>query len=266
MRESVALIESLRRTAALGTVRAEAGDSVEAWPARGYAPGKLHELYARDADDGAATSGFAVALAILARALPLLWIVPDAARRRGGRLLGAGLIELGLDPGALITIAVADEAMLLRAAADAARCPGVGTLVVESHGPAPRIDLTATRRLMLAAEASGVTILSLRIGADPVPSAAATRWGIAALPSAALTLPGPPLDAPGHPAFAVELLRQRGGPAGMRWQMEWNRDAKIFTPLANPHADAAPLSGAGLPLAVDRAAARDAPAPLRRTG
>jgi protein ImuA len=255
MPESSALIESLRYASHFAAGAGER-DSADDWLRQGLVRAKLHELYARDADDAAAASGFAVALAIAAGAMPLLWIRTEDAERRGGRLLGAGFVELGLSPAAIMIISVADEAALLRAAADAARCGGLGMLVVESRGRAPRIDLTATRRLMLAAEASGVTIVSLRLGAEPTPSAAATRWGVAAAPSIALAA-----DAPGHPGFAVELLRQRGGPAGARWRVEWKRDAKTFE-----IADSAPLSGAGLPLAADRAAARDTPAPLRRAG
>jgi len=256
MSESSALIESLRHAASLGW-RSDASDSIREWPQRGLERARLHDIYAIDTDDAAAASGFAVAVAIAAGAVPLLWVRTEEVERKAGRLLGAGFVDLGLSPAALVIASVDDEAALLRAAADAARCSGIGTLVVESRGRAPRIDLTATRRLMLAAETSGVTVLSLRIGADPTPSAATTRWGITAAPSSPLAA-----DAPGHPGFVVDLLRQRGGPAGARWHVEWNRDAKSFVDLT----DAAALSGARLPLAVDRTAPRDARAPLRRAG
>ena len=256
MRESSALIESLRRADPFADRGSRAPDRFDGWLRGGLESTKLHELYARDADDAPAACGFAVALAIAAGALPLLWVRTATAERRGGRLLGAGLVELGLSPTAMVIATVADESGLLRAAADAARCDGLGTLVIETWGRAPQIDLTATRRLMLAAEASGVTVLSLRLGAEPTPSAAATRWGIAAAPATALAA-----DAPGHPGFAVELLRRRGGPAGARWTVEWKRDAKTFE-----LADTAPLSGARLPLVADRTAPRDARAPLRRAG
>ncbi|HZF45231.1 MAG TPA: hypothetical protein VEZ26_02770, partial [Sphingomonadaceae bacterium] len=81
------------------------------------------------------------------------------------------------------------------------------------------------------AEASGVTPLLLRIEAEPGPSAAQTRWSVSAAPSRALEA-----EAPGRPAFKVELLRQRGRPDGGFWHLEWDRDRASF--------DAAPLSGA----------------------
>ncbi|MBI0475781.1 hypothetical protein D9601_10500 [Sphingomonas sp. MA1305] len=253
MSESVALIARLRRLAAgTGLMQAAAG-SPDGWLRRGLGRGQLHDIYTTETGDGASGAGFGIATAIAARALPLFWLRVEAAERVQGRLHAGGLAELGLGADSLVLGIVADEAALLRAAADAARCPGLGTLLIESHGPAPGLDLTATRRLMLAAEGSGVTVLSLRIDATPTASAAATRWGVASAPSAALAA-----EAPGPPAFDVECLRRRGGPAGTRWRVEWDRYAKSFR--------STPLSGADLSLAADRAAARHAAAPVRRTG
>ena len=251
MSESPVPLEALRRLAAeAGTTQADPRPA-DAWLAEGLQRAQLHEVYAAEPEDGPAALGFAVAVAVAAGALPVLWVRTEADERQAGRLHASGLTELGLPPGALLLALVADEAALLRTAADAARCAGLGALILESRGRAPGFDLTATRRLMLSAEASGVTVLSVRIGAEPAPSAAATRWGVAAAPSTPLEA-----DAPGGPAFDIELLRRRGGPAGARWRVEWNRDATSFTQ--------APLAGAGLPLAAGRAPALDPPAPVRR--
>jgi protein ImuA len=252
MSESSALIARLRRaSSAIAPVRARA--AADAWLGVGLARGRLHEVFAQQVEEAASGAGFAVALALVAQAMPLLWLRTEAAERAGGRLHVGGLAELGVDADSILLGIVADEAALLRAAADAARCPGLGTLLVESHGRSPGLDLTATRRLMLAAELSGVTVMVLRVGAEPSPSAAETRWGVSAAPSVAMAA-----NAPGAPAFDVELLRRRGGPAGARWRVEWNRDAREFRQAA--------LSGARLPLAPDRAAARDAAASVRRSG
>lgn len=251
--ESPPSLDVLRRLAAgAGATQADPRPA-DAWLADGPARAQLHEVYAAEPEDGPAALGFAAAMAVAARALPVLWIRTDADERQAGRLHATGLAELGLPPGALLLALVANEAALLRAAADAARCPGLGTVILESRGRAPGFDLTATRRLMLSAEASGVTVLSVRIGAEPQPSAAATRWGVAAAPSTPLEA-----DAPGGPAFDIELLRRRGGPAGARWRVEWNRDETCFRQ--------APLAGAGVPLAPGGAPPRDAPAPVRASG
>ncbi len=253
MPESSALIDRLRRLAAVGRHAPVAIVDETAWLTDGVGRAQLHEVFAIDAEEAAAAAGFAVALALAGGALPVLWLRTAPAERRGGRLRAGGLGELGLDARAVVLGIVADEAALLRAAADAARCAGLGTLIVEAWGPAPAIDLTTTRRLMLAAEASGATVLMVRVGAEPRPSAAATRWSVAAAPSTALAA-----NAPGVPAFAVECLRRRGGPAGRRWCVEWDRDATCFRN--------APLSGADLPLVADRTLALDPTAPFRRTG
>ncbi|WP_425229074.1 ImuA family protein [Sphingomonas sp.] len=224
-----------------------------AWIADGLARAQVHELFAADSDDAASVAGFATALTLAAKAMPLLWIRTEEAQRRGGRLHATGLRELGLEPDMLVQVLAPDEGALLRAAADAARCGGLGAVMVESWGRAPGLDLTATRRLQLAAEASGVTVLLLRVNGQPAPSAAATRWGVAGHPSTALAA-----DAPGRPAFLIELQRRRGGPSGQRWRVEWDRDTLSF--------DAEALSGTGLSVAADRAPARDAPAPLRAWG
>jgi protein ImuA len=255
MADSSALIARLRGLAAASGAAQAGAAPADAWLTEGLAPAQLHEIYAVEGEDGASGAGFAIALALAAGTLPLLWLRTEAGEQAQGRLHASGLGELGLPADSLLLVVVADESALLRAAADAARCGGLGMVLVESVGRMPGLDLTATRRLMLAAEASGVTVLSLRIGAAPVASAAATRWGIAAVPSTALDQ-GMGEGAPGLPAFDVECLRRRGGPAGQRWRVEWDRDAKSFRD--------APLSGAGLPLAPDRAAARHPAASVRR--
>lgn len=243
------LLERLRRVAAVGVPAAKGGGE-DMWLAQGLARGKLHEVYGT-ADAAACGAGFAIMQAMLSGATPLLWLRIETAERATGRLHATGLAELGLAPEALIVVLVPDAPALLRASADAARCPGLGTVLIESWGPVRGLDLTATRRLMLAAEASGTTVVSLRIDAAPEPSAAETRWSVAAAASTPLAA-----QAPGLPALDIELLRRRGGPAGARWRVEWDRDTTSFRGAA--------LSGAGLPLVADRAAARHPPAPVRR--
>ena len=189
----------------------------------GLVGGRLHELYAAEIDDAPSAAGFAAMLALRVKAGPLAWLRTEAAERRMGQLYMPGLAELGGDPGSSIMMLLPDDRMLLRAAADAAACSGLGALVVEAWGEAPLLTLTVSRRLALAAEKSGVTLFLLRVGAEPLPSAATTRWRISAAPSLAMAA-----NAPGHSMIDVELLRRRSGPAGMRWQMEWNRDECVF--------------------------------------
>lgn len=232
MAESVKTLAALRRhIASLESVpAAQSHARVET----GYAPldqaldgglarGRVHEFFAAT-EEMAAAAGLASILARLAAGeAPLLWLRTVAAGRAGGMLYGPGLAALGIDPSRLLIGVMVDDAMLLRAAVDALRCPALGSLVVELRGPAPLLDLTASRRLALAAEASGVTAFMLRVGGDPVPSAADTRWRVAAAPSP--TLPG---GGPGRSAFDLYLMRRRAGRDGLGWRLVWNNGLGMF--------------------------------------
>jgi len=197
----------------------------------GLARGAVHELFACEAGDAASAAGFAAMLALRARrdAGPVMWLRSDEAERRGGDIYAPGLAELGGDPDALVIALASDPVSLLRGAADSARCGGLSALIVECWGKCPALDLTASRRLALAAERSGATVLMLRIDAQPVPSSAETRWSVGAAESDGLEA-----NAPGLPAFEIELLRHRAGPAGSRWRMEWDRDRRMFREPALP--------------------------------
>ncbi|MCZ8173161.1 MAG: hypothetical protein O9272_15610 [Brevundimonas sp.] len=222
----------------------------------GLAYGCLHEVYAAEAQDCAAAAGFAAALAAgMAQddggsGQTVLWLRAHRAVEIGGVLQAGGLGELGLKPEQAVLGLVADRLLLLRSAVDALRSAALGALIVEGWGPMPELDLTASRRLVLAARQSGVPLFLLRIDAAPVPSAAQTRWQVAA--AASLPLPG---EAPGPPAFAVELLRQKAGPCGQAWRLEWDRDRHKF--------DEATLSGAALPVPRSRPAAERGTGALR---
>lgn len=195
----------------------------------GLARGRVHEFYAAEVEYGAAPAGFAVAVASVMAATrgPVLWLRTQRAARLGGVIQATGWAELGGGPGHGLVGLVPDGMALLRASADALRCAALGAVIAESWGPMRELDLTASRRLALAAERSGVPLLLLRIDAEPVPSAAQTRWEVAGAPSQGL-----PGQAPGQPAFAVTLLRQRAGPCGLGWRLEWDRDRGIFREAA----------------------------------
>jgi protein ImuA len=132
-----------------------------------------------------------------------------------------------------VTVRATDVDTALRTAADALVCEAIGVVVLEVWGEARQLDLVASRKLTLAAQASGVTGLLLRVAAEPQPSTAETRWIVRAAPSF------PSASAWGAPVFDAQLVRNRHGPVG-RWIMEWKCDECLFEkPAAYPQPVAA---------------------------
>lgn len=212
-----------------------AGKAIPALPG-----GKLHEIHA-DRNGQAAALAFALCRSGKGKAGTAL-----LARQRSrfqAVLNGDGLVLLGFDPACLTIVETDCELDLLRAGLEAARCPGVDLVLLETKGRFAGYDLTASRRLALAAERSRACVIVLRQDAEPRPSAAWTRWSLASAPSLPLEA-----DAPGYPAIEARLLRWQGGPAGRRWRLEWDIDHGTFRDAAS----LAPIPGALVPLPLVR--------------
>ncbi len=173
-------------------------------PQGGLTIGALHEVAGGGdgAVDGAAAALFAAGIA--AR-LPgqILWCVtrPD--------LFAPALLQAGLDPDRVLYIEAGDEKTLLACFEEGLRHRGLGAVVAE----VARLSMTASRRLQLAAETSGVTAIAVRRwrraaeAADfGQPTAAVTRWRVTPHPSTPLPAPGV-----GRPRWFVELIRNRAG-------------------------------------------------------
>jgi len=190
----------------------------------GIAKGAVHEVLPCTTEDGASAAAFALMLAarISGPVGKILWIATDAQLRRGGQPYGPGLRGLGLDPDQLILVTAPDDLACLKAASDSLACAGLAAVIIEA-GETKRLDLTASRRLALAAERSGVTALLLRPGESVIASAAASRWQVASAPS--VRLPG---QAPGHPMLLLSLVRHRGGARPFDMMVEWNNDDRTF--------------------------------------
>jgi protein ImuA len=218
----------------------------------GFAFGRVHEFYAAEAGDPAAAA-FAAILAgeMAAETKPLFWLRSHKAARAAGMVQAEGWRDLGGLPHACLFVLAEDAKALLRATVDALRSGSAGGVIAETQGRMPELDLTASRRLSLAAEKSGTPLFLLFGDAQAVPSAAETRWQISSAPSRALAA-----DAPGFPTFDLELLRQRGGQSGLSWRLEWDRDERIFI-------EAAATSGALVPAPLRRPAAAAGAGPVR---
>ena len=193
----------------------------------GLRPG-LHEVFPADWCAG----GFAVGLAIRAAADPakqgpLFWVRPDYEALEYGALSPTGLLEMGGDAARLVLLRAPNVAGALSAAADIVSCPHVATLVLEISGMPRCLDLIASRRLALTAAEAGLAVILLHAGAQEEPSAALTRWRVAAAPS----LLGD--DDWGNPRWDAELVRHRAGGLG-RFTMQWDPDHGFFRDAAQP--------------------------------
>jgi len=177
----------------------------------GLATSVLHEATGETPTPGdeAAATAFVASLATRLATAPVLWV----GRQR--ELHAPGIAQLGLHPDRLIRVDARDDAAVLAAMEEALRHGGLSAVV----GEIARAGMTATRRLQLAVEARSVTALLLRRhrAADAPfaePSAAFSRWSLAALPSLPL-----PVGGVGRPRWRLTLVRQRGG-EGDQWIVE----------------------------------------------
>ena len=207
-------------------------------PVRAAERGRLHEIVFAHSGDQAAATGFAAALALrLADSDTVFWCQRAEDRREAGRLYGPGIAALGGNAARFIHVCVRRDIDVLWAMEEAIASGAVPVVV----GEAARIDLTASRRLALAAEKSGITALFLRPSAGSLSNAAWTRFLVAPAPSA----PNPfDARAPGCPRFFLTLQRTRTGigAAGTLSRpclVEWNHETHCFA-MAAPLADRTP--------------------------
>ncbi|HYD19174.1 MAG TPA: Error-prone repair protein ImuA [Patescibacteria group bacterium] len=192
-----------------------------ALPGRSLPRAATHEIYSDSPEENAAAAGFTSAL--LARLAGEKGMIAWISKSRS--LYPPGLRAYGLDPARILFVETPRDKDALWALEEILRCKSVSAVAAEITDA----DLTATRRLQLAAEGSGCTGFLLRSGLRRAGnSACVTRWRIAPLPGVATDdLPGL-----GSPAWQVELLRAKGGRPGS-WPVMWH-EAR-FQPIAPAH-------------------------------
>jgi protein ImuA len=178
-------------------------------PGGGLPLGRWHEVVGEglETEMGAAPAVFAGLMAApLAARGEAVWVF------RRDDLFAPGLTGLGFPAERLIQVCARDEAEALSVMEDALATLGVSAVI----GEVEDVDLTAGRRLQLAAETRGSTAFVLKRrpfggrAKKPQGSTAATRWRVASAPSE------PPAGefGLGAPRFRVELERCRGGRTG----------------------------------------------------
>lgn len=254
LRDQVARLERLGATTTQGRrgqlrpVTLSAPELDRHLPWGGLPRAALHEVAGEGADreEGAAAAGFAsLWLARLQDAGPVLWIV-RAGSRAAIDLHAHGLHQLQLDPKRLILVAAKRDDEALWAMEEGLKAKSLGAVL----GEVEKLDLTASRRLQLAAETSGVTAFvlrrwrlmerAMRDAAQPI--AAVTRWRVTALPTES------------EICWRVDLARCRGGRPNT-WIMERAHGSDEFRIQSQQRA---PLSGDLAPLLGGRSLAAGA--------
>jgi protein ImuA len=177
-------------------------------PGGGLALGALHEVAGGGPDIENGIAAMLLIGGILAR-IPgqVLWVLerPD--------LFAPALHAVGLPVDRVVHAEAGKAATVLLTMEEGLRHAGLAGVVGELLG---RLTLTASRRLQLAAEQSGVTCLALRRSRrldDALlaePTAAATRWRVTALPSPRLLAHAPETPGLARPRWRLDLVRCRG--------------------------------------------------------
>lgn len=172
-------------------------------PGRGLQLGAVHEVVENGPAAEFAGSATLFTAGIAARLKgPVLWCLT----RRD--LFAPALAAAGLHPDRVVYVDALRDGQVLPLIDEGLRTRGLAAVV----GEVTRLSLVASRRLQLAAEASGVPALLLRRwwtvaerDLTTAPTAAVTRWRIA--PAESEDLPAPGI---GRARWSVELLRCRG--------------------------------------------------------
>ena len=187
--------------------------------------GCLHEVTG-DPGDLCAATGFAAGLvtrlshyAGTGAGTPVLWCGRTPTSHEHGDLYAPGLDDFGLGAERLLVVRARTDAQVLWAMEEGLRAQGLGAVVGELDDP----GFTPSRRLQLAAEASGVTAVLLRTRSAAA-TGAVTRWHVTSAP----TQQNEEMNAP---RWRVQLERHRGGALG-EWNVEWRNETGDFSVAA----------------------------------
>ncbi len=173
-----------------------------------------------DAPFDAAATGFVLACLPDSKD-PVMWIQDRMSRRENGRLYGAALRGFGF-AGHILRVEVSHPRDVLWAMEEGAACAGLSAVVGEIHGAPEVLSFTATKRLALRAESSGVPLWLIRSGDHGALSAARERWRLRSVRSAPNRFNA---QAPGAPLWEADLFRARGRAPGV-WTAAYDGHAQ----------------------------------------
>jgi protein ImuA len=192
----------------------------ERWTLPRLAQPILSEIFAANPRD-CGWAGFL--LPQVDRSKPILWVQERMAILESGRIYPPGLGSIDI-----VHVEARDACSALWAMEEGVRCSALSAVIGELYGDPAALDFTATRRLAVASERSGVACWLVRIGGNANLSGARMRWRLASAPSLPHSLDP---RAPGLPAWDAELFRARGAPPG-RWTVA--HEAGAFHLVAGP--------------------------------
>jgi protein ImuA len=181
---------------------------------------------ARIPDCAIARHGRAIAPSGLPQARHALWIETDYVALEGGNPYGTGLDSFGLPMDRLLILRVARPIDALWGFEEALKSAALAAVITELPESGAAADLTATRRLSLAARADNGLGLLLRHRKSPGSTTAMTRWEVGAAPSEPDRFGGF-----GRTAFDLSLTRNRRGRCG-RFIVHWDHERGSFIPQA----------------------------------
>lgn len=240
-----ALRRQIARTASFSTCAEKTAPlgiaAVDACLNGGLARGALHEIADDDHRSTPAALGFLLALVtrtqkseigsqnrmrmqrdsnfrLASSNFRILWPFAKTAPAFG-QPYPPGLRFFGLDPARIVFVRCANARECLWAMEEGLRLGGIAAVI---GARVKTMDLTASRRLQLAAEQANIPVFLLRHYNDSTPSVAVTRWRVSLAPSAR--------DQFGftkNARFRVALDYARGGKTG-EWVMEWDHDALLL--------------------------------------
>jgi protein ImuA len=185
-------------------------------PGSAAASGEVSEVVPASIGDRAAACGFALTLAARAAGArgTILWVAEDFVLTEAGLPYGPGLAEVGLDPARLVLVRAATARQALWALEEALRSPACAVALGEVTEAARHFDLAQTRRLVVAARASGAQgILLHGSPAGDLSTAAQTRFEIHSRPGPLLVSAGERRPIPDRSAWGVRVLKARGNGA-----------------------------------------------------
>lgn len=190
-------------------------DAVDRWlPHGGLSAGCIHEVKGTTLANAIAFSTI-LASRIAGNQGHVLYFASDRS------LHPLGLLPYGVKLSQVLHVSTKRHQDLAWAVMEALRCSQVSAVIALLDG----LDLTESRRLQLAAEASGATGFLLGNAASAPIASPITRWKVSS-----------PLDKAGDrfdsPLWDLDLVYCRGGSPG-KWTVEW-RDQKLNAITTQP--------------------------------